>query len=88
MRSLLIIILLAAISFLVAEGTLFVGLEGSTPLTYISDMEGFPNNNWTSHFSMDVSGAAATPDGQIYLCEGAFTTHLYQASLELVPLKL
>ncbi|MCF7919252.1 MAG: T9SS type A sorting domain-containing protein [Candidatus Cloacimonetes bacterium] len=85
MRSLLLILFLLFSVFLFAEGTLFVGLEGSTPPTFISDMEGFPNINWNTHFSMDVSGAAATPDGLIYLCEGAFTTHLYQASLELDP---
>lgn len=71
-----------------AEGTLFVGLEGSSPQTFYSDMEGFPSVNWTGHFSHDVSGAAATPEGRIYLCEGAFTTHLYQATLESSPSQL
>ncbi|MDO9577753.1 MAG: T9SS type A sorting domain-containing protein [Candidatus Cloacimonadales bacterium] len=72
-------------SSLTAEGTLFVGLEGSAPPTFHSDMTGFPNVTWTSGFSFDVSGAAATPDGTIYLCEGAFTTHLYQATLTSAP---
>ncbi|MDP8219962.1 MAG: hypothetical protein P9X26_01335, partial [Candidatus Stygibacter frigidus] len=85
MRALMVIIILFSIGFLCAEGTLFVGLEGSTPVTYQSNMEGFPEIEWNSLFSMDVSGAAATPDGRIYLCEGAFTTHLYQASLILDP---
>jgi len=88
MRYSLIILVLLSVSFLGAEGTLFVGLEGSTPATYTSDMEGFPNNNWNSYFSQDVSGAAATPDGIIYLCEGAFTTHLYEASLTNSPVQL
>ncbi|MCD6180859.1 MAG: hypothetical protein J7K89_00570, partial [Candidatus Cloacimonetes bacterium] len=48
-------------------------------------MTGFPNVTWTSGYSFDVSGAAATPDGTIYLCEGAFTTHLYQATLTSAP---
>jgi len=88
MKNLLIIMVLCCAAFLSAEGTLFVGLEGSTPVTFHSNMEGFPEIEWNSLFSMDVSGAAATPDGRIYLCEGAFTTHLYQASLILDPQQL
>jgi hypothetical protein len=88
MRSFIIIFMLLSGVLLFAEGTLFVGLEGSTPATFSSDMEGFPNINWTQHFSMNVSGAAATPDGRIYLCEGAFTTHLYQAGLNENPQQL
>lgn len=88
MKKLLIIMVLCYAAFLGAEGTLFVGLEGSTPVTYQSNMEGFPEIEWNTLFSMDVSGAAATPDGRIYLCEGAFTTHLYQASLTLDPQQL
>ena len=61
---------------------LFVGLETS-PIqpTKSSDLSGFPSVTWTNHFTLDVSGAAATPDGRIYLCNGAFTTHLYQSTL-------
>jgi hypothetical protein len=51
-------------------------------------MTGFPDVTWTSGFSFDVSGAAATPERIIYLCEGAFTTHLYQATLETAPQQL
>jgi len=36
---------------------------------------------WTSHFKFDVSGAAARPDGLLYLCNGAFTTDLYSSTL-------
>ncbi|NQV18284.1 MAG: hypothetical protein HQ534_07075 [Armatimonadetes bacterium] len=68
-----------------AEGTLFVGLEGSTPPTYHSYMTGFPNITWINNYSFDVSGAAATPDGTIYIIEGAFTTHLYEATLLSSP---
>ncbi|MCF7911934.1 MAG: T9SS type A sorting domain-containing protein [Candidatus Cloacimonetes bacterium] len=85
MKKLLIIMVLCYAAFLGAEGTLFVGLEGSSPVTYQSNMEGFPEIEWNTLFSMDVSGAAATPDGRIYLCEGAFTTHLYEASLTINP---
>jgi hypothetical protein len=66
-------------------GVLFVGLEGSAPPTYSSDLSGFPNVTWDSHFSFDVSGASATPDGLLYLCNGAFTTRLYEATLEDSP---
>ena len=32
-------------SFLIAEGTLFVGIESAGVNTYYSDMSGFPNVN-------------------------------------------
>ncbi len=70
---------------LTAEGTLFVGLEGSSPSTFTTDMTGFPNVTWTSGYSFDVSGAAATPEGTIYLIEGAFTTYLYETTLSSTP---
>ncbi len=66
-------------------GVLFVGLEGSAPPTMSSDLSGFPNVTWQSHYSFDVSGAAATPDGDLYLCNGAFTTRLYAATLDVSP---
>ncbi|KQC08548.1 MAG: hypothetical protein APR54_04505 [Candidatus Cloacimonas sp. SDB] len=66
-------------------GTLFVGLEGSTLSTYSSDLSGFPDVTWNAHFNFDVSGAAATPEGMLYLCEGAFNTHLYSATLTGYP---
>jgi len=71
-----------------AAGQLFVGLEGSSPSTRSSDMTGFPDVDWTDHFAFDVSGAAATPDGDLYLCEGAFTTHLYRATLDTPPVQV
>ncbi|MBL7033964.1 MAG: carboxypeptidase regulatory-like domain-containing protein, partial [Candidatus Delongbacteria bacterium] len=72
----------------VVGGTLFVGLEGGAPPTFHTDMDGFPDITWTGGFSFDVSGAAATPEGIIYLCEGAFTTNLYEATLETQPQQL
>ncbi|MCD6176504.1 MAG: T9SS type A sorting domain-containing protein [Candidatus Cloacimonetes bacterium] len=68
-----------------SAGTLFVGLEGSSPPTFSSDLSGFPNVNWTQHYSFDVSGAAATPEGLLYIGNGAFTTHLYEATLTSTP---
>lgn len=73
---------------LFATGTLFVGLEGSAPPTFTTNMAGFPNVTWTSGFSHDVSGAAAAPDGTIYIIEGAFTTHLYSFTLGSTPQQL
>ena len=64
-----------------SAGTLFVGLEGSAPPTFSSDLNGFPNVTWDPHYSFDVSGAAATPEGILYIIEGAFTTHLYETTL-------
>lgn len=74
MKSLMLSILITAPLF---AGTIFVGLEGSTPATQTSDLDGFPDVTWTSGFSFDVSGAAATPDGDVYICNGAFSTDLY-----------
>ncbi len=62
-------------------GTLFVGLEGSEPPTQTSELDGFPNVTWTPGFAMDVSAAASTTDGEVYLCNGAFTSHLYKADM-------
>ncbi len=64
-----------------SAGTLFVGLEGSTLPTQTSDLDGFPSVDWTPGFAFDVSGAASTPDGEVYLCNGSFTTRLYKADM-------
>lgn len=74
------LILLCAIPAFGA-GTLFVGLEGASAPTYTSDLEGFPGVSWTPGFTFDVSGAASTPGGQVYICNGAFTTRLYKADM-------
>ncbi|MFQ5805794.1 MAG: hypothetical protein ACE5I3_05020 [Phycisphaerae bacterium] len=64
----------------VAGAELFVGLEGSTLATKSTDLSGFPDVTWDDHFAFDVSGAAAAPDGTLYLCNGAFTTRLYRST--------
>ncbi len=64
---------------------LFVGLEGSEPITRSTDLAGFPNVSYDNHYAFDVSGAAATPDGLLYLCNGAFTTELFTATPETYP---
>lgn len=63
------------------DAQLFVGLESSSPVTRSSDLAGFPNITWTNRFAFDVSGAAASPDGTLYLCNGPFTTRLYTSTL-------
>jgi len=55
---------------------LFVALESSLP-AYVSDLSGFPTVTWNPLWTFGASGAAADPEGNLYLCEGAFTTHLY-----------
>lgn len=70
---------------LAIAGTLFVGLEGSAPATMTSDLTGFPDVTWTPGFAFDVCGAASLPSGEVYLCEGAFTTHLYKADMQGHP---
>jgi hypothetical protein len=40
---------------------------------------------WSNHFAFDVSGAAARPDGTLYLCNGAFNTDLYTATRTSLP---
>ncbi|MCB9464644.1 MAG: T9SS type A sorting domain-containing protein [Candidatus Eisenbacteria bacterium] len=67
---------------------LFVGLEGSAPPTKSSDLSGFPSVTWATHASVDVSGAAATPDGTLYICSGAFTTELFEFPLSGTPVHL
>jgi hypothetical protein len=79
-------ILASAIVPVAHADRLFVGLESSpAPPTYSTDLSGFPEVVWDEHFAFEVSGAAATPTGTIYLCNGAFTTRLYEATLDEAP---
>ena len=71
-----------------ASADLFVGLEGQTLPVRSSDLSGFPNVTWDNHFAFDVSGAAAKPDGTLFLCNGAFTTRLYSSSRTGPPRRL
>jgi hypothetical protein len=64
---------------------LFVGLENATLVTRSSDLSGFPNVTWVNHYPFEVNGATANSDGLIYLCNGAFTTRLYTATLDTPP---
>ena len=64
----------------VANAQLFVGLETAGLSTKLGDMSGFPDVEYTDLFEFEVSGAAAKPDGTLYLCNGAFTTKLYRST--------
>lgn len=79
-------LLLAMLTVGPAQGQrLFVGLEDASLATRSSDLSGFPNVLWVNHYVFEVNGATATPDGMIYLCNGAFTTRLYTATLTSPP---
>jgi hypothetical protein len=72
----------ASITFLIgapsALAQLFAGIETGTPEPMrVSDLSGFPSVSWTDFHVINVSGAAATPDGTLYVCNGAFSTDLY-----------
>jgi hypothetical protein len=64
---------------------LFVGLEDASLATRSSDLVGFPAVTYTNHFAFEVNGAAATPEGMLYLCNGPFTTRLYTSTLTGPP---
>lgn len=84
-RSVLLVLTLTLLAAPLPAQRLFVGLESATLLTRSSDLAGFPNVTWTNHFPFEVNGAAATPEGVIYLCNGPFTTHLYTSTLAGPP---
>ena len=69
----------------VANAQLFVGLETAGLSTKLGDMSGFPDVEYTDLFEFEVSGAAAKPDGMLFLCNGAFTTRLYTSTLSGPP---
>jgi hypothetical protein len=62
-----------------ANAQLFVGLETAGVSAKLGDMSNFPNVTYTDLFQFEISGAAAAPDGTLYLCNGAFTTKLYRS---------
>lgn len=69
----------AMLAVMPATAQLYVGIEtGSAQPMRASDLSGFPAVTWTNFHAMEVSGAAATPEGTIYVCNGAFSTDLYQ----------
>ena len=67
------------------SGQLFVGLEEPTLAPVSSDLTGFPDLAWTPHTPFDVAGAAGTPDGTLYVCQGPFTTQLHRYPLDGAP---
>jgi len=75
-----VIVASAALGAGAAHGQILVGLEGSTPPMKTTDLEGFPEVTWTSLAGFDVSGAAGRGDGTAYVCNGPFTTVLYEVT--------
>jgi hypothetical protein len=87
-RTVLAFLLLLTIAITVTPASaqkLFVGLEVADLATRTSTLANFPNVTWTPGFVFEVSGAAATPEGTLYLCNGPFTTHLYTSTLAGPP---
>lgn len=72
----------------VAVRPLFAGVEYGDLPTRTTDLSGFPEVTWHDGFMLPVSGAAARPDGALYLCNGAFTSDLYIAPIEGPPIYL
>lgn len=61
---------------------LFAGvLYGDLP-TRSSNLSNFPNVTWNNGFVFGVDGAAAMPDGSLYLTTGSFNSDLYIAPVE------
>jgi hypothetical protein len=72
-----------------AAAQLYVGIETGTAVPmFQSDLGGFPNVTWNSFHAINVSGAAARPDGTVYVCNGSFTTDLYEIAPGGNPTKI
>lgn len=87
-KSIILLLLLLLSAPAVRAQRLFVGLEDPSLQTRSTNLAGFPNVSWTNHFAFEVNGAAATPDGELYLCNGPFTTRLYRSTLSGPPVFL
>ncbi len=72
----------------VAHAQVFVGLESSSPTTYTSDLAGFPSVSYVPGVRTDVSGAAGRGDCSVFLCNGPFTTVLYEHDFTGSPRRL
>jgi hypothetical protein len=71
-----------------ATRPLFAGVQYGGLPTRTTDLSGFPNVTWLSGFVFGVNGAAARPDGAIYISSGDFNTKLYLAAPEGPPIYL
>jgi len=76
MRKIEIVFLALIVAGAASAQQRFVGRESDVP-AFVTDLNGFPNVTWTTLWNQPISGAAADADGHLYLCEGAFTTHLW-----------
>lgn len=89
MRIATLVLTLLLLATAPATAQLYVGIETGSPVPmHHSDLAGFPNVTWTSFHTIDVSGAAARPDGTIYVCNGSFTTELFEIAPGSGPSKL
>jgi len=68
-----------------AQAQLFVGLETAGVQAKLGDMSTFPDVTYANLWTFEISGAAATPDGTLYVCNGAFTTKLYKSTNLAAP---
>ena len=59
------------------QGSLFIGQEGGDQVTKTVSLSGFPNVFYADGSEFFVQGAAGTPEGLIYACDGYFTNDLY-----------
>ena len=84
-----VLLLLFFLTAVPAMAQLYVGIEtGAAEPMYFSDLTGFPSVTWNSFHAIDVSGAAARPDGTLYVCNGAFTTDLFEIAPGGNPVQL
>ena len=77
-------VLLLSVFFLtgsVQAQQLFVGLSEDGLPAYSSDLVGFPDVVYEQDFYFNVNGAAADNEGNLYICNGPFTTYLYRSTL-------
>lgn len=86
-RTLVIVVLALGLAGAASGQQLFVALETDVP-AYVADLTGYPNLTWSPLWNFAASGAAADPFGNLYLCEGAFTTRLYLSTDLGTPVQL
>ncbi len=61
-----------------AQAQLFVGQSDPTVMTKTADVSALPAVSFTNNFPFDVQGASRGPGNLVYLCNGFFTTQMYE----------
>ncbi len=69
-----------------AHAQLFVGQSDPTVMAKTGNVSALPNVSYTNDFLFDVQGAARGPGNKVYLCNGFFTTQLYEWNQTGAPL--